>query len=113
MQKAAAFNRANLDLGDAERIEVDAARLDDVLDEPDRSRVSLIKIDTQGSEAEVLRGARETLRALRPPSCWSSRPTTMRSIPHVRCVTFWSASTATPSTWSGRASRRSTSRGTR
>jgi FkbM family methyltransferase len=40
--------------------------LDDVLSEIDRSAVSLIKIDTQGSEREVLAGAQLTVSEARP-----------------------------------------------
>ena len=41
-------------------------RLDDVLSAPDRSGVSVIKIDTQGSERGVLAGAQRTVCEARP-----------------------------------------------
>jgi FkbM family methyltransferase len=40
--------------------------LDDVLSEADRQAVSLIKIDTQGCEQDVLAGARRTIDGARP-----------------------------------------------
>ena len=42
-------------------VEVPTARLDDLVDEP----VSVLKIDVQGNEAALLRGAERTLRCTR------------------------------------------------
>ena len=47
-------------------IDVRAVTLDDLLLERDPSPVSLIKIDVQGAEEKVLRGATAVLRKLRP-----------------------------------------------
>jgi FkbM family methyltransferase len=47
-----------------ELIDVDVSRLDDVL--PDNVDVDLIKVDVEGSEAALLRGARRTLERCRP-----------------------------------------------
>jgi FkbM family methyltransferase len=49
---------------DIEKIQVDAARLDDVL--PSDYEPALIKIDVEGAELEVLRGARRTLERHKP-----------------------------------------------
>ncbi len=45
-------------------LEVDVVRLDDLL--ADRQRLRLIKIDVEGAELEVLRGAAGSIRAHRP-----------------------------------------------
>jgi FkbM family methyltransferase len=52
------------DIGEIRRIEVRLERLDDVL--PDGVAPTLIKIDVEGAEVKVLRGARETLARHRP-----------------------------------------------
>jgi FkbM family methyltransferase len=49
---------------DLEKIQVDSARLDDVL--PPGYEPALIKIDVEGAELEVLRGARKTLERHKP-----------------------------------------------
>lgn len=47
-------------------VEVRAVTIDDVLRERGSPKVSLMKIDVQGAEERVLRGAMGTLRELRP-----------------------------------------------
>jgi FkbM family methyltransferase len=47
-------------------VEVAAVTIDELLQERDWPTVSLIKIDVQGAEERVLRGAARTLRELRP-----------------------------------------------
>ncbi len=47
-------------------VKVSAVTIDDVLRERGRPNVSLMKIDVQGAEERVLRGALETLQKLRP-----------------------------------------------
>jgi FkbM family methyltransferase len=50
----------------AERVLVRVARLDTLVLERQLSRVDLVKIDVDGQEAKVLRGARGTLERFRP-----------------------------------------------
>jgi FkbM family methyltransferase len=47
-------------------LSVSIRRLDDVLVKEDRDRVSLVKVDVEGWELEVFRGARETLATAKP-----------------------------------------------
>jgi FkbM family methyltransferase len=47
-------------------VQVSAVRLDDFLKENSVSRVALIKIDVEGFESHVLRGATKTLKEFRP-----------------------------------------------
>jgi FkbM family methyltransferase len=47
-------------------IAVSIRRLDDVLANEDRDRLSLVKVDVEGWELEVFRGARETLADAKP-----------------------------------------------
>ncbi|QFI75627.1 FkbM family methyltransferase [Bradyrhizobium betae] len=47
-------------------VPIDTVRLDDLLSDKGRSRPSLIKIDVQGAELSVLRGAPDILRHARP-----------------------------------------------
>jgi FkbM family methyltransferase len=47
-------------------VEVPVERLDDVWDDAGRPQVSVLKIDVEGSEADVLAGAADLLRAARP-----------------------------------------------
>jgi FkbM family methyltransferase len=51
----------------ASRVRVRSVTIDDVLRERGQPKVSLMKIDVQGAEERVLRGAMRTLRELRPP----------------------------------------------
>ncbi|MCE5239299.1 FkbM family methyltransferase [bacterium] len=48
-------------------VEVAASTVDRLVAELDLERVDLIKMDVEGMEADVLRGAAETLRRCRPP----------------------------------------------
>jgi FkbM family methyltransferase len=49
-----------------ESVEIDVVTLDQVASEQNLTRLDLLKLDVEGSEAAVLRGAREVLRRLRP-----------------------------------------------
>ena len=63
LEPGATLERVYADAGTAvtERTEVPTARLDDLVDEP----VSVLKIDVQGAEAKLLRGATGTLARTR------------------------------------------------
>ena len=61
---AGAAGRTLRNAGDAEEIEVDVTTLDDVVSEA--RRVRLVKIDVEGAEPAVLRGADRLLRRDRP-----------------------------------------------
>lgn len=50
----------------AAQVQVEMTTLDQVWTDLERPRVSVIKIDVEGAESEVLRGAAEVLRAERP-----------------------------------------------
>jgi FkbM family methyltransferase len=56
---------AGAGLVDVAGIETDAARLDDLIAEQ-KLRPGIIKVDVEGAECRVLRGARDTLRTHRP-----------------------------------------------
>jgi FkbM family methyltransferase len=73
MQTAESYNRgmSGIDLypglgSGYERIEVEMAALDSFLRNEDKANISVVKIDTQGHEYQVLRGASEMLRRSRP-----------------------------------------------
>lgn len=76
MQDESCFNRGisslvyNWDLKmhdrGVSRINVKAAKLDDFLDESTKSRVSVIKIDTQGTEYQVICGFMNIIEKVRP-----------------------------------------------
>ncbi len=53
-------------LENSKRAEVDVVSLDDYLQSQDLSQIDLIKIDTEGFEPEVLRGASWTVATLKP-----------------------------------------------
>jgi FkbM family methyltransferase len=53
-------------VGEAGQFEVDLVRLDDVFPEYQRSRLDLIKMDVEGAEWAVLKGAREIIERFRP-----------------------------------------------
>jgi FkbM family methyltransferase len=58
---------AEANAGPASRaVTVPARRLDDVIQELGLSRVDVIKVDAEGAETLVLRGAQETLRRFKP-----------------------------------------------
>lgn len=57
-------SREQLDVGGV--IDVECLRLDDVVADEGLVRVDLIKVDVEGLEAAVLRGAEDTLRRFRP-----------------------------------------------
>jgi len=59
------FHPADHRIADA-GVKVRAVTIDNVLRERGRPKVSLMKIDVQGAEERVLRGAMGTLRELRP-----------------------------------------------
>lgn len=48
-----------------EAVETSSVRLDDLLSKEDKKNVSVIKIDTQGSELKVIRGAKQIIRQSR------------------------------------------------
>jgi len=64
-KSAAMTNVQNEGVRDAEAITIPKLKLDDVLRQQNISRVSLLKIDTQGHEMFVLRGAIESLTSRR------------------------------------------------
>lgn len=57
--------RRNADIEDHEVIEVAGVRVDDFVAE-DSPRIAVIKVDTQGSELDVLRSAQKTIATHRP-----------------------------------------------
>lgn len=57
--------RRNSDIKDFEVINVEGVRIDDVFKEVDK-KITVIKIDTQGSELEVLKSARRTISIHKP-----------------------------------------------
>jgi FkbM family methyltransferase len=65
--------------GAAEPVRVRIARLDSLVLEQGVSRVDLIKIDVDGQEAKVLRGALETLRRFRPPVLFELTPSVVEA----------------------------------
>lgn len=73
-QEEGAYNRGlsgcreNFDLAGepVRRIRVPVSTLDAFLEDADKDRVAVIKIDTQGGERGVLKGAAETIRRSRP-----------------------------------------------
>jgi len=54
------------DLGRGEHIEVDALSIDDWAPRFAVDRIRMIKIDAEGSEVDILRGARQTITRFRP-----------------------------------------------
>jgi hypothetical protein len=73
MQFESCYNRGlsslqrNYDLTeDTEEVEVEVTTIDDFLDEAIKKKVSIIKIDTQGSEYEVICGAIDTIQQSKP-----------------------------------------------
>jgi FkbM family methyltransferase len=74
MQKASSYNRGlsstsyNYDIEgeDIEKVQVSMEPLDQVLEDAVQERVSVIKIDTQGSEYQVLCGAIKTIARSKP-----------------------------------------------
>jgi FkbM family methyltransferase len=74
MQKASSYNRGlsstsyNYDMEgqDIEKVRVKMERLDEVLEDAIQDKVSVIKIDTQGSEYQVLCGATQIIAKSKP-----------------------------------------------
>jgi len=69
---------SNLFAGDepSTQFAVSIRRLDDLLSEEDRRRLTVIKVDVEGWELEVFRGGRLTLAQARPVilyECWAER----------------------------------------
>lgn len=52
--------------GGKEFVEVDIVRLDDMIAKANLSRIDVIKIDTEGAETQIIRGAHDTLAKFRP-----------------------------------------------
>lgn len=65
--------------GGPERVLTRVARLDSLVLERQLERVDFIKIDVDGQEAQVLRGARGTLRRFRPPVLFELTPTAVEA----------------------------------
>ena len=61
----ASLSRSNA-RSSAVRVDVPVATLDEVLEELGIERVDVMKLDTQGAEIDILRGARETIERARP-----------------------------------------------
>jgi hypothetical protein len=63
-------------------VRVSSVRLDDLVAKLSIDRVSVIKIDVEGSEPAVLEGANETLRRFAPTLIMEINPTTLASHGH-------------------------------
>ncbi len=62
------------------REQVEVRRLDSILEELDLRQVDVMKIDVQGAEARLLRGAMETLRSWRPIIVFEVDPVAARDM---------------------------------
>jgi FkbM family methyltransferase len=65
--------------GGPERVLTCVARLDSLVAERQLERVDFIKVDVDGQEARVLRGALGTLRRFRPPVFFELTPTAVEA----------------------------------
>ncbi|WP_158560727.1 FkbM family methyltransferase [Paenibacillus contaminans] len=90
MQTDDCYNRgmsaidAYANLGPSYRVaEVELATLDSQLPEADKSRVSVMKIDTQGNELRVLAGARDIIRLSRPVVAFELHDDAKRMLPEL------------------------------
>ena len=64
--------------GDAPREKVRVTTLDSVVEEEELARVDVVKIDVEGAEVEVLRGARRMLERFRPELVMELNPSALR-----------------------------------